>query len=725
MMVNFGCCSYIEQLTGGKKRSLNYTQIKTLGLPLMLSVRFAFGSEKDSHILMKATILTVLSLIQAGSLYADVRPSDLVMLSLEELMQVPVSVATKTSQKIAVAPSTVSLFTREDLERMGVKNLVDLFRQIPGFYSMYNPVEGNQSYLVTRGLAQKYATTLLVLYNGQRLNDDYTGGSTYFTRFLNLSQIDRIEIIRGTGSALYGSNAFSGVVNIITRPDSSIAAGIGSHNAKELSVAAGQTGNDWAIWGALSAYEDDGDTFNNIFDRFGLQTTTSDPRQTSQLELFLQLGPFAWRTLYIESQRDNYYLFRRVRDGVTQIELNTLLSRFDYSDRWTEALEMKAALELNQSERASLTALAPQDPQDFPEADFLFGEQINYESLRLSFDGNGQLSVSQMLGFGGEVVHSRVPDGLLRSNYNIFGDLEYLGQVVTFRGADLRVVLDKKREIRSAYVQLESDWGERLQTTFGMRYDAYNDVDGRANPRAAVVLEHEKGKVFKLIYGEAYRAPSLGDLYDEESGLTSGNTDLKPSTIRSHELSYGQTTEAMFLSTVLFANWIDDLIGFKEQNGTVFLDNVANNESRGLELEWMYKLSKEWTLAGNLTHLFVNKTDLGLAIGLSPSEALAPNTYGNVSLTWRSDEHWQSSVMLNGRSEVDVLRDNEALFLVDWTLFYRFTSTHELKLLAHNVMDKNYFTGSAVALGMLNGQTIQQYPARGRFIELSYRYRFN
>jgi len=93
--------------------------------------------------------------------------------SLEQLLNVKVAIASRTDVSLKKSPSSVSLFTRNDIQALGVRTLTELFSYVPGFYSMMNSVEGNQSHLVMRGHAQKYANTLLVLLNGQRINDDY------------------------------------------------------------------------------------------------------------------------------------------------------------------------------------------------------------------------------------------------------------------------------------------------------------------------------------------------------------------------------------------------------------------------------------------------------------------------------------------------------------------------------------------------------------------------
>lgn len=110
---------------------------------------------------------------------ADSENDDLLQLSIEDILNMTVTVASKTAIKTSLSPSSVTLFSRQDLDDLGANHLIDLLKFVPGFYPSFTFVEGNQSYLVTRGHAQKYANTVLFLLNGRRINEDYTGGINY------------------------------------------------------------------------------------------------------------------------------------------------------------------------------------------------------------------------------------------------------------------------------------------------------------------------------------------------------------------------------------------------------------------------------------------------------------------------------------------------------------------------------------------------------------------
>ncbi len=649
---------------------------------------------------------------------ADSTNKSLFELSIEELLNIPVTVATKQPIASQDAPSNITLFTRSELEVLGVQRLVDLFEYIPGFYPMYNPVEGNQSYLVTRGHAQKYASTILVLFNGQRINEDYTGGINYFSRFLNLKHIDKIEVIRGPGSVLYGSNAFNGVINIISRYQPELSVTLGSPNSKRLDVAYQTFFADWEMGVGFVWEDDSGDDFDVEFDMFNLQTKTTDPKQVRQVNYQFKNNAFIWNGLYLESDRHNYYLFRRLRDGQTHVHLEQWLNSWelDIIDEHDQTLSVR--LESNNAKRETQTAIFPQDNIDYIEADYLEGELFEYRSYRYNLDAVTLFSEQHKLNYGIEWVLSSLPSSFLKSNYNIFGNFEYLGEMTTFNSDDERIVLNRKRKIHSAYTEWEAVWSEQFRSTLGLRHDRYNDVEPRNNPRLSLIYAPSQLHRFKFIYGEAYRAPSLGDLYDVESGLTAGNANLKPSVLESTELVYQYRRKNNYIAATLFHNHISDLIAFRvDQNNDVYLANVADNDSSGVELEWR----SNWDAviwSGHASYWFENETEQGTTDGATPSEDLSPEWFIQNRISWNINEVMSMSWIYQLRDEVDVLQSDGSLELSHLAMRYVQSDKVSWQLKIRNLFDKQYATGSYIPLNR-SIPVYQEYPARGREVWLS------
>ncbi|WP_105168118.1 TonB-dependent receptor plug domain-containing protein [Pseudoalteromonas sp. T1lg23B] len=667
------------------------------------------------HFISVLSVLTVLNCVAEEDIYG---------LSLEELQNVSVTIATKTDTQLRYTPSTVSYFSKQQIQQLGIETLSELFAHIPGFYSMYNSVEGNQSYLITRGHPQKYANTLLVLINGQRLNEDYTGGINYIDRFVSLHNVEKVEVIRGPGSTLYGSNAFNGVINIVTKIENNIEVALGSFDRREINGGYRYHGEKLSFGIDARLYEDDGDTLGNVFDRFNLQTTTNDAHQANQVEAFISFAGFTLRNHYLNSKRKNHYLFRRLRDGTAELETKHWLSRLEYQNSQNEDWMLKTGFEYSKAKRKSLTALELQGTGPFVPADFLFGENFTHDSYRANVDFSYQLFDDHRVSSGLELVRSQVPGGYLRSNYNIFGDLEYFGDVVELTEPQQRIILDKERRIKMAYVQWESIWNENWRSTIGLRRDSYNDVANRTNPRAALIYAPNDQHTFKVIYGEAYRVPSLGDLYDEESGLTFGNQNLQPTTLKALELVHQYVGEDFSISTSVFRNDIDDLIDFRVDGDNVFLDNIASNSARGVEIDWQLRLFAKVQLKGFITHLFSNQTRIEAEQQTTPSHLLVPRTYSMTSLVYYPNQNLSVSVSVNGRGAVEVLSDKDSSTVVSAAVNYQLNDNMSLSLDVNNALDSNYSTSAIIPFGEKSNQPFGEYQARGRNVSLSYRYQF-
>lgn len=663
--------------------------------------------------------LFCLSPVQANQSSND----DLMLLSLEDLLNLTVTVASKTSVKSSLSPSTVSLFSRQDLDTLGVTELIDLLKLVPGFYPSFSPVEGNESYLVTRGHAQKYANTVLFLLNGRRINEDYTGGINYLIRHFSLQNIERVEVIRGPGSALYGANAFNGVVNLISRNDQYAGVSLGNNQSVAADIGLSWQGDDWQLTLAGAARKDNGDHFQDIYDRLELQQSTQDPNDKQQLEMSFRYQNLTWRSLLQQAAFEAYYLFGRVSDEFNQLQTTNVIHQLAYQAWQDSTKQLQFQAQWQQGKRKSQAMLAAQDNADFQQAPFLFGEDLEYQSFQIGLEGSLQINEQWLFAAGAEHISSELPKVFVRSNYDLFGDFRWLGSMRTFNEPEQRSTLDKTRIIQSVYMQTQTEISSSIQWTMGLRYDRYNDVANRLNPRFSLVYQPQAEHVYKLIYGNAYRVPSLGDLYDEESGFTLGNQSLKPSTIQSIEAVYSYLTPRFVFSGSLFHNRIEDLIGFTSGDIST-LSNVAKSDATGVELEWRWEVSRQLQLRGHMTHLLDNTSTIENSDNLIPSDQLSPKNYAVTSLEYKLNEQWNSHLQWSYRSSVAVLSNKSALSLINWRLNFQPLKQQQWQLQLSNVLDKRYQVPQIQQIGVQHGNALFELPARGREIQLGYRISF-
>jgi outer membrane receptor protein involved in Fe transport len=154
----------------------------------------------------------------AGSAVAQEQPApaysarDFEQLSLDALLNPTITTATKNARTLEQTPSIVTVFSREDIDRLGARQLIDLLRYVPGFYEVGSPLERN---VAIRGVHAAAPYHFVVLLDGLAMNDFLFGSSSPDS--FSLEAAERVEIIRGPGSAIYGANALMGVINIITQ----------------------------------------------------------------------------------------------------------------------------------------------------------------------------------------------------------------------------------------------------------------------------------------------------------------------------------------------------------------------------------------------------------------------------------------------------------------------------------------------------------------------------
>src|ERR1051325_5522592 len=168
---------------------------------------------------LSALLLGCALCARAADAGANAKPRDLTELPLEALMDIEVPTvygASKFEQKATEAPSSITVISSDEIKRYGYRTLADVLQSVQGFHVSY---DRNYAFLGTRGInLGDFNSRVLLLVDGHRVNNNLTDGAFIDTAFiLDVDLIDRVEIVRGPGSVLYGNNAFFGVINVVTR----------------------------------------------------------------------------------------------------------------------------------------------------------------------------------------------------------------------------------------------------------------------------------------------------------------------------------------------------------------------------------------------------------------------------------------------------------------------------------------------------------------------------
>jgi len=164
-----------------------------------------------------AALLSTLLALSPNLLRAEEEDNieDLLDLPFEDVMKIKVTIASRTPEEIASLPAAVSVITQEDIRRSGVTHPAEALRLVPGMHVAR--IDANRWAISARGFNSLFANKLLVLIDGRTVYTPLFSGVYWDVQDLVLEDIDRIEVIRGPGGSIWGTNAVNGVVNIVTK----------------------------------------------------------------------------------------------------------------------------------------------------------------------------------------------------------------------------------------------------------------------------------------------------------------------------------------------------------------------------------------------------------------------------------------------------------------------------------------------------------------------------
>ena len=571
-------------------------------------------------------LLTSISLCQAVT---DPSSTDLTEMSVEQLMDVEIATvysASKHEQKVTEAPASVSIITSNEIKKFGYRTLADILRGVRGLYVTY---DRNYSYIGVRGFNRPgdLNNRVLLLVDGHRINDNLYESAPIGTEFpVDVDLIDRIEIIRGPGSSLYGTNAFFGVINVITRRGSDL-------KGVEASGAAGS----FDTYNGRVSY---GNEFGNGLEML-LSGSLMDSRGQDRLFFKEFAAPSSNNGIAQNADDDkNYQLLTKLayRDftltgvyGSREKGIPTASFETVFNTTLTRTTDEHAFLDLKYghkfADQTNVTARIYYD-RFYYHGDYLYdhaANQANPPFLVLNKDlgwgywwGAEALATRTFLDRHKVTIGAEYRDNFRQdqNNHDIAPFFQYL---------------DDKRSstLWALYLQDEIQIHKTLSLNAGVRYDHYDTFGGTTNPRVALIWKPLEGTILKLLYGEAFRAPSAYEFFYSDGGQTSkSNPNLQPEKIRTYELVYEQYLNDHYRSSLSgFYYRIDDLISqqIDPLDNLLQFNNLDKVDARGMELE----LEGKWAngLQGRLSYTFQDTEDVqtGTTLTNSPKHLVKLN----------------------------------------------------------------------------------------------------
>jgi outer membrane receptor protein involved in Fe transport len=508
---------------------------------------------------------------------------------LEALLNQPVYAASKFAQGAADAPAAVTVLTAGDIKAYGWRTLAEALNGVRGVYLRYDRF---YNYLGVRGLARPgdFSSRILVLIDGMRVNDSIYGQAGVGHEFpLDMALVERVEFVPGPGSALYGSNAVLGVVNIVTKSAASLAGGlvaleVGSDAGRSVSLSQGfELGTARLLLSAKSETRPGRAHYFAEYDdpstAFGLASDAD--RETD-------------RKLYGKWSQGEFTLAGLISERRKQIPTGAFYTAFPSvhtagQDRYG-FVDLQWQRELKPSLQAFARATLAQ--YDFV-GRFDYGSQLGLQQL----DQRGRwLDLEMRWQFSGWKGHQLVWGMEVQHNFQQ-SQRSFLEGPAGGTTADINAKSNRWGLFATDQFQLLTG----LRAVAGVRLDHQLNGEQTATPRLALMWDARPGLVLKLLDGSAYREPNAYESqYADNFALA--NPMLRSETLRTRELALDWRAQAnLRVAASLYQYRVSDLIEQQVDSSTGLLvfNNVSAAKAQGFEVEADYVGDSGWRLRGS------------------------------------------------------------------------------------------------------------------------------
>lgn len=580
-----------------------------------------------------------------------------------------ISIATGQKQLISKAPSVASVITSEEIEAIGALDLDDALETVPGLHVSISA--GNTPVYSVRGIHTVFNPQVLLLINGIPVTNVYHGNRGQAWGGMPVKNIARIEVIRGPGSAIYGADAYAGVINVITKTADQIdgtvlGARAGSFNTADSWLLHGGTLGEWDVAFSLQVHttdgheqivESDAQTQNDA--RWGTSASLAPGPVNlgiDSLDTRLELSRQRWTFRMGYQGRRDMGTYAGVAEALDpegrkesdRFNMDLTYYNPDLAEHWDFSAQTSY---FDTSAKSDLFLFPP--GTDFtaagggPFPDGVIGNPYVYERhyrLDISSFYRGIDNHDIRLGTGYYYIDMyRIKDtrNFIQNNFGVpvpIGEVVDVSDTAPFITEEDRTVY---------YLSTQDEWAlaPDWKLTAGIRFDKYSDFGDTVNPRAALVWQTRYNMTTKLLFGRAFRAPSFAELFNINNPVALGNRNLDPETIDTVELATDLSPRpGLKLSMNIFTYTMEDVIRFEQDPAPATsrtTQNIGEQTGHGFELEAEWEISNRVSLIGN--YAFQDSEDEYLG-GNAPD---APRRQLYLRNDWKLTPDWSLHTQLN------------------------------------------------------------------------------
>lgn len=545
---------------------------------------------------MKKVFLT--AALCCSLLHAD-DPSELAPLSLEDLLNIQVTSTSRRDESQHLAPGVVTVVSAQEIHQYGARHLRDVLDRLVGIQvlSSHQRPHNKTSIRAMNGAHQDGSAVILL--NGRPIHDGTDGGFN-FDIYLGfpLEIIDHIEVIRGPGSVIYGTNAMAGVINIITKDaqksinETRIDIGAGSFERRQLQLSTLVGGTDYSINIGINSLRANGDGVDGVIDKDGQSGTYETGENSDNIVINGKYKGFTLNGMIMNNEADSGGSSFQLPSSImnkkrTYLDIGYL---YDIANGWDISLNYT----INDGE---------------------FDWQISEAGGRNHY--NDRYDMVEMIVRG-----------------NIASDLNLLfgANSSTYETEFTTGFPFSKMKNKSAYTQLDYMFSPHQKIIAGIQLNKPEDTETDLSSRLGFIQGFGHNWWLKLLYSEAYRSPNLQEAKIVAPTLL-GNPLLNPEKVATYDAQLIYQTPSYYFSIALYDSMLENLIvRVPYSTGRSTFTNQGSVHFQGIEIEGRVEVNENLSILGNFSYQ-TNKTNSGIE-----DSTFAPNimakiggSYGGIS----------------------------------------------------------------------------------------------